>query len=130
MTEHKINIDAFKKENIPILKEIMNDPVAKKIAKEEGVFMEKTSSHNIQNLLVILGFGFLLIFATIPFLIYQGYTKSEMSQNVSLNPKFESNVSVNNDYAFSPTTNNEYKQYIDNNSTIYVNNFIPENLCG
>lgn len=113
----ELNKDEFRKD----IKDAVNSPLAKEIARDEGVYLGGEKWHNflftffIISLIVGLTAG-IILFGKFVGLVEDGAFQS--NQKVDLEP----NITINNEYA--PTTNNEYNHKIENNSTIIVNNFV------
>lgn len=107
----------FKRNIVPIIKDVQNNPRAKKIVREEGVYVGSAWWHNV--LLSIFIIALIVFFTSIPVLIYYGYTQSNINQTINVEPA-KVTVPVENNYEFKTPVDNKY----ENNYSIYVNNFI------
>ena len=63
---------------------------------------------------------------SIPILVYEGKFQSLINNTINLEPNINNTVNNQFDNDFNPTTNNQYSHLI--NTTVYVNNIIPENI--
>lgn len=107
----------FKRDIVPIVRDINNNPRARELVREEGVYVGSAWWHNV--LLSVLIIALIGCFISIPILVYKGYFKSEINQTVNVEPA-EVTVPVENSYEFSTPIDNRY----ENNYSIYINNFV------
>ena len=78
--EFEVNIEEFKRDDIPVLKSINQNKELKKIAKEEGIYIGDSGWYNfLASFSLICLIIFLIL---VPLLIYGGYLKSSIESTL------------------------------------------------
>lgn len=104
-------VDRFKREDLPALREIKENPIARGIARQEGVYVgDPRWVMILQALLIIAIIGFIVGFL---WMVNQGKFQSNVDYDSVVNVPVNNSVNVNN--TISSTTENTYQ----NNFSVY-----------